>query len=58
MMKKRKGLRFIKDNSQIIKLKAINLQKPAKTSRYDSTLEERERTQDVSKAEPRLTEYR
>jgi len=48
----------IKNNGQIVKIKASNLQKPKKTTRYDSTVDERERTYDVSKAEPRLTEYR
>jgi len=50
--------REIKDNGQIMKIKEASLQKPRKTTRYDSTIDERERTYDVSKADPRLTEYR
>lgn len=45
-------------NDQITKIKAKNLEKPAKTTKYDSTIDERERSYESRKPEPRLTEYR
>ncbi len=45
-------------NSQIDKISAKDLQKPAKSSRYDSTLDERLRNYETRKPEPRFSEYR
>lgn len=45
-------------NGQIIDIKAKNLERPSKKEKYDSTLEERERTYEVRKPEPRFSEYR
>jgi len=52
-------MKIVKDNSQIAKIKARDLERPAKkSSRYDSTIDERARTHMDRKPEPRLTEYR
>lgn len=45
-------------NDQITKIKAKNLERPAKASKYDTTIDERLRNYESRKAEPRLTEYR
>ncbi len=45
-------------NEQITKITSKNLEKPAKTEKYDSTIEERERTHMTRKPEPRFSEYR
>jgi hypothetical protein len=45
-------------NKQILKLEARDLERPAKSKKYDSTLDERERTYSERSREPRLTEYR
>jgi hypothetical protein len=45
-------------NDQITKIKAKNLERLSKSDKFDSTLDERERTYQPSKAEPRFTEYR
>lgn len=45
-------------NGQITKIKGNDLEKPAKSTRYDSTIDERLRNYESRKAEPRLTEYR
>jgi len=51
-------MKIIKSNRQIDKITKQDLEKPAKTSRYDSTIEERERDYEARKPEPRFTEYR
>lgn len=48
----------IKDNGQTVNIKAKDLERPAKTSRFDSTLDERERNYEARKPEPRFHEYR
>lgn len=45
-------------NDQITKIEAKNLERPAKSSKYDTTIDERLKTYESRKAEPRLTEYR
>ena len=45
-------------NGQIIDIKAQNLERPSKKEKYDSTIEERERTYEARKPEPRFGEYR
>ncbi len=50
--------KLIKSNKQIDKITAQDLQKPAKTERYDSTIDERDRTCMARKPEPRFGEYR
>ena len=50
--------KILKDNGQTVKIKAKDLEKPAKTEKYDSTLDERDRTYSTRKAEPRFSEYR
>ncbi len=45
-------------NGQITKIKAKDLEKPSKTTKYDSTIDERMRNYESRKPEPRLTEYR
>jgi hypothetical protein len=45
-------------NGQIINIKAQNLERPSKKEKYDSTIEERERTYEVTKPDSRLNEYR
>lgn len=49
---------IVKGNSQTVKIKPKDLEKPSKTEKYDSTLDERDRTYSTRKAEPRFTEYR
>jgi len=49
---------IIKNNGQTVVIKAHNLEKLSKREKYDSTLDERDRTYSTHKAEPRLTEYR
>jgi hypothetical protein len=49
---------IVKNNSQTVKIKAKDLERPARTEKYDSTIDERDRTYSTSKAEPRFTEYR
>lgn len=56
-MSKRKP-RIVKSNSQILDIKSSDLEKLPHRQRFDSTLEERERTYQDSKPEPRLKEYR
>lgn len=54
-MKKPKLVR----NKQVDKINAKDLEKPKTSSnKYDSTVEERERTYETRKPEPRFTEYR
>ncbi len=48
----------IRDNKQIIHIKAKNLQKPARSEKFDSTLDERERNYSASSPQPRFKEYR
>ena len=49
----------VKNNSQTVQITAANLERPSKRGkRFDSTLDERERTYQNSKAEPRFGEYR
>lgn len=50
--------KIIKNNQQIVKINAKDLQKPAKTEKYDSTIDERERNYETRKPEPRFSEYR
>lgn len=45
-------------NGQITKITAKNLERLSKSTKYDSTLDERERNYESRKPEPRLTEYR
>ena len=45
-------------NDQIVKINAKNLERPAKTTKYDSTIEERDRNHMTRKPEPRFSEYR
>ncbi len=45
-------------NAQITKITAKNLERPSKTAKYDSTIDERQRAYESRKPEPRLTEYR
>lgn len=45
-------------NGQITKIKAKDLERPAPTEQFDSTLDERDRTYQPRKAEPRFGEYR
>lgn len=45
-------------NGQIVKIKSSSLEKPAKTDKFDSTFDERERTYESRKPEPRFNEYR
>lgn len=45
-------------NDQIVEINARSLEKPAKKTKYDSTIDDRQRTYEGRKAEPRLTEYR
>ena len=48
-----------KRNVQTIKIKAKDLDRPyVHSDRFDSTLDERSRTYDLHKPEPRFTEYR
>jgi hypothetical protein len=49
----------IKNNGQILEIKGRNLERyPKPSDKFDSTLEERERTYELHKPEPRFTEYR
>ncbi len=50
--------KLIRSNQQIDKITAENLQKPAKNEKYDSTIDERDRSSMARKPEPRLGEYR
>lgn len=50
--------RVLKNNSQITKITARNLQKLPDREKYDSTFEERERGYESRKPEPRFGEYR
>ena len=50
--------RLIKSNQQIDKITAKDLQKPAKTEKYDSTIDERDRSAMTRKPEPRFGEFR
>jgi hypothetical protein len=45
-------------NTQDVKISSKDLEKPAKTEKYDSTIEERSRGYPGRKAEPRFSEYR
>lgn len=45
-------------NGQIINIQAKNLERPSKKEKYDSTVEERDRTYETRKPEPRFNEYR
>jgi hypothetical protein len=45
-------------NKQDVKIKSKDLEKPVKTEKYDSTIEERSRGYEGRKAEPRFSEYR
>lgn len=45
-------------NGQIINIKPQSLERPSKKEKYDSTIEERERTYETRKPEPRFSEYR
>lgn len=54
-MKKQRKVR----NKQIDRISAKDLERPKISSdKFDSTLDERERTYQTRKPEPRLTEYR
>jgi len=46
------------NNSQTVIIKPHNLEKLSKREKYDSTLDERDRTYSTQKAEPRFNEYR
>lgn len=50
--------KIVKMNQQIDKITKRNLEKPAKLTKYDSTIDDRERGYESHKAEPRFTEYR
>ncbi len=50
--------KIIKNNRQSVKITPKDLEKPAKSEKYDSTLDERDRTYSTQKAEPRFSEYR
>jgi hypothetical protein len=50
--------KIIKNNSQTVMIKPHNLERLSKRDKYDSTLDERERTYSTHKPEPRFTEYR
>ena len=50
--------KLIKSNKQIDKITAKNLQKPSKTEKFDSTIDERDRSSMSRKPEPRQGEYR
>ncbi len=50
--------KIIKNNKQTVMIKSKNLEKLSKNDKFDSTLDERERTYSANKAEPRFTEYR
>ena len=45
-------------NDQITKITGKDLEKPYKTTQYDTTVDERLKTYESRKPEPRLTEYR
>ncbi len=46
-------------NDQITEIQGKDLERPYKaTSKYDSTIDERQRTYESRKPEPRLSEYR
>lgn len=46
-------------NDQILEIKPENLERLTdKSDRYDSTIDERDRTYQTRKPEPRFTEYR
>ena len=47
-----------KRNKQILKITAKDLQKPARSEKFDSTLDERERNYSTASRDKRLTEYR
>lgn len=51
-------MKIVKKNKQIDKIYKHNLEKPAKLTKYDSTIDERERGYEARKSEPRFTEYR
>jgi hypothetical protein len=51
-------MKIVKSNRQIDKISKRNIEKPAKLTKYDSTIEERERGYQGRKPEPRLKEYR
>lgn len=47
------------ENAQIDKISSRNLERITRSSdKFDSTIDERERTYQTRKPEPRLTEYR
>ncbi len=49
----------VKNNSQTVKIQSANLERATKRGeRFDSTLDERERTYQARKPEPRFSEYR
>lgn len=50
--------KVIKSNSQAVEIKSKDLEKPSRSKRFDSTLDERERTYSNQKSEPRFSEYR
>ena len=50
--------KIIKNNSQTVNINEHDLEKPSKREKYDSTLDERDRTYSTQKAEPRYNEYR
>lgn len=50
--------KLIKSNQQIDRITAKNLQKPAKNEKYDSTIDERDRSSMTRKPDPRIGEYR
>jgi hypothetical protein len=51
-------MKIVKTNQQIDKITKKNLEKPARLTKYDSTIDERERGSDARKPMPRFSEYR
>ena len=51
-------MRIVKSNKQIDKISKRNLEKPPRLTKFDSTIDERERDYESRKPEPRFTEYR
>jgi len=51
-------MRIVKTNQQIDKITKRNLERPAHLTKYDSTIDERDRGYQARKPEPRFSEYR
>ena len=50
--------KIIKNNQQTVNIKAKDLERPARSERFDSTIDDRDRGYPGRKAEPRYGEYR